>query len=323
MHKDTYYYNSNTLEYEKVKKTWGQRIWQLLGFLIVSLFFAFVTLSLGYTFFTPPAQANLEESLKELDNNYLIINKKIDYLSSVLNEIEGRDDQIYRVIFESDPLPSLLRKGSNTDRQKFKELSKSSKSDIIKTTLDKIQELERRIYVQSKSFDQLESYYKNRHLYLEAIPAIQPIANEKLKRIASGFGSRIHPIYKTRKSHTGIDFTAPSGTEIYATGNGIVTHSGNQGDGYGNKVIINHGYGYETLYGHCSRVLVRKGQKVKRGQKIALVGNTGQSSGPHLHYEVIRNDVKINPVNFFFNDLTPEEYNQVLILAEQDNQSLD
>jgi len=323
MQKETYYYNPNTLKYEKVRKTWGNKIWQGLGFIMVSLFFSFATLSLGYTFFTPPAQVNLEESLKELDNNYLILNKRLEYLSSVLNEIEDRDNQVYRVIFEADQLPDLLRKGSVNPQQGFKELSRSSKNDIIKSTITKIEELERRIYVQSKSFDQLELLFNNKNEYLEAIPAIQPVSNEKLKRIASGFGLRIHPIYKTRKSHLGLDFSAPIGTEIYATGNGIVKFAGNQADGYGNKVIIDHGYGYQTLYAHCSKILIRKGQKVKRGQKIALVGNTGRSTGPHLHYEVIRNNVKINPVNFFFNDLTPEEYNQVLILAEQDNQSLD
>lgn len=322
MQKETYYYNPNTLKYEKVKKSWTQRVWQLLGFIILSSFFAFVILSIGYTFFTPPAQANLQESLKELENNYMIINKRIDFLSSIMNELEDRDDNVYRVIFESDPLPKQLRKGQ-TGQERYKELSKASRANIIKNTYDKIDEIERRIYVQSKSYDQLESFYKKKSDYLEAIPAIQPIANEKLKRIASGFGSRIHPIYKARKNHLGIDFAAPIGTDIYATGNGIIEYAGNQGDGYGSKIIINHGFGYKTLYAHCSKLIARKGQKVKRGQKIALVGSTGRSTGPHLHYEVIKNDVKINPVNFFFNDLTPEEYNQVLILAEQDNQSLD
>ncbi len=322
MQKETYYYNPNTLKYEKVKKTWGQRISQVLGFLLTALFFAFIILSLGYTFITPPAQANIEESLKELENNYLVINKRIESLSKVISDLEDRDDQIYRVIFEADPLPEQLRKGIAV-QQRYRELSKTNKTNLISSTLQKLEGLERQLYVQSKSYDELESLYKNKSLLLEAIPAIQPVANEKLKRIASGFGRRIDPIYKTPKMHAGLDFTAPIGTEIYATGNGVVEYSGSEADGYGNKVIINHGYGYQTLYAHCSRILVRKGQKVKRGQKIALVGSTGKSTGPHLHYEVIRKGVKIDPVNFFFNDLTPEEYNQVVILAEQGNQAFD
>lgn len=322
MQKETYYYNPNTLKYEKVKKTWGQRISQVLGFLLTSLFFAFIILSLGYTFITPPAQANIEESLKELENNYLVINKRIESLSKVISELEDRDDQIYRVIFEADPLPEQLRKGV-THQQRYRELSKTSNTDLIRSTSDKLEELERRIYVQSKSHDQLAVLYKNKNAFLEAIPAIQPVANEKLKRIASGFGRRIDPIYKTPKMHEGLDFTAPTGTEIYATGNGVVSYAGNESDGYGYKVIIHHGYGYETLYAHCSKILVRKGQKVIRGQKIALMGSTGKSTGPHLHYEVIRKGVKLDPVNFFFNDLTPEQYNQVLKLAQEANQSFD
>lgn len=323
MQKETYYYNPNTLKYEKVKKTWGQRIWQVLGFIFSSLFFAFIILSLGYTFITPPAQANIEESLKELENNYLLINKRIESISKVMNELETRDNDIYRVIFDADSLPATLRKGNINQQERYRILSKTSNADLIQNTSKQLQELERRIYVQSKSYDQLHTLFNNKSKYLEAIPAIQPISNEKLTRVASGFGRRIDPIYKTPKMHAGLDFSAPVGTEIYATGNGIVVSAGMESDGYGIKVVINHGYGYQTLYAHCSKALVRKGQKVVRGQKIALLGNTGKSTGPHLHYEVIRKDVKIDPVNFFFNDLTPEEYNQVVKLAQEGNQAFD
>jgi murein DD-endopeptidase MepM/ murein hydrolase activator NlpD len=158
---------------------------------------------------------------------------------------------------------------------------------------------------------------------LASIPAIQPVSNSDLKRIASGFGYRIDPVYKTPRMHAGLDFTAETGTPVYATGDGIVEIAGSQGDGYGNKVLINHGYGYETLYAHNSRVMVRAGEKVKRGQTIALVGNTGKSTGPHCHYEVWKNGTKIDPVNYFFNDLTPEQYDQLLKIAEQSNQSFD
>lgn len=323
MQKDTYYYNRHTLKYEKVKKTWTIRIWQILGFFASTIFFAFIIVTIGYSFITPPSQASFEESLKEVENDFLVLNKRIDALTEVVNDIEDRDDNIYRVIFEASPIPSQIRYGKIDAQQKFKQLSKFSKSDLIKNTSQKIKNLERRIYVQSKSYDQLEGLFKTKSKYLESVPAIQPVSNVKLKRIASGFGVRIDPIYKTPKLHAGLDFSAPIGTEIYATGNGVVEIAGSESDGYGLKVVIKHGYDYQTLYAHCSKILVRRGQKVKRGQKIALIGSTGKSTGPHLHYEVIKKGIKIDPVNFFFNDLTPNEYNQVVKMAEQNNQAFD
>lgn len=323
MQKETYYYNRYTLKYEKVKKTWRFRIWQVLGFVASTIFFAFIIVTIGYSFITPPSQASFEESLIEVENDYLVMNKKIDVLTEVINDIEDRDDNVYRVIFEADPIPSQIRNGKDNFQQKFKQLSKFSKSDLIKNTAEKVKNLERRMYVQSKSYDQLEALFNTKSKYLEAVPAIQPVSNLKLNRIASGFGTRIDPIYKTPKVHAGLDFSAPIGTEIYATGNGVVESAGSESDGYGLKVVIKHGYDYQTLYGHCSKILVRKGQKVKRGQKIALIGSTGKSTGPHLHYEVIKKGIKIDPVNFFFNDLTADEYNQVVIMAEQNNQAFD
>ncbi|MCO5249067.1 MAG: M23 family metallopeptidase [Chitinophagales bacterium] len=319
MQKETYYYNPNTLKYEKVKRTLGQRIWLVLGFIFTSLFFAFIILTLGYTFITPPAQANIEESLKELDNNYIFVNKRLEQISRVVSEMEDRDDNIYRVIFDAPPLPKDIRR----NEKEGEKLSKSSEKALIQSTTEKLKELERKLYVQSISYSQLEDMYKNKSKYLEAVPAIQPVSNKDLKRIASGFGTRIDPIYKTVKVHSGIDFSAPTGTKVYATGNGIVEYAGNQSDGYGNKIIISHGFGFQTLYGHNSKLLVRKGQKVVRGQKIALVGSTGKSTGSHIHYEVIKNEVKIDPVNFFFNDLNPQQYDEVLKLAQEANQSLD
>lgn len=323
MQKETYYYNPNTLQYEKVKLSWGQRLVRIAGFLATTFFFAIVILTLGYTFITPPSQVGTEEVMREMENNYLLLDKKIENLSKVMAELEDRDDNIYRVIFEAQSVPDEIRRGKQIRTERFRELSRMSKASLITATADKVKLLERQVYVQSKSYDQLESLYKDKGKLLEAIPAIQPVSNKKLKRIASGFGRRIDPIYKTPKMHAGLDFTAPIGTEIYATGNGTVQEAGFSSDGYGMKVVINHGYGYQTLYAHCSKILVKRGQKVIRGQKIALVGNTGKSTGPHLHYEVIRRGIKIDPVNFFFNDLTPEEYDQVVKMAQQANQAFD
>jgi murein DD-endopeptidase MepM/ murein hydrolase activator NlpD len=323
MPKEIYYYNPNTLQYEKVKLSWGQRLWRVVGFLATTVFFALVILTLGYTFITPPSQAGTEEMVKELENNYLLLDQRIENLSKVMEELEDRDDNIYRVIFEAPVIPGELRRGSKIKSERFKELSRMSKASLISSTSERLNQLERQVYVQSKSYDQLQSLYENKGKLLEAIPAIQPVSNKKLTRIASGFGRRIDPIYKTPKMHAGLDFTAPIGTEIYATGNGTVQEAGQSGDGYGLKVVINHGYGYQTLYAHCSKILVKRGQKVRRGEKIALVGSTGKSTGPHLHYEVIRRGIKIDPVNFFFNDLSPEEYDQVVKMAQEANQAFD
>jgi murein DD-endopeptidase MepM/ murein hydrolase activator NlpD len=195
-------------------------------------------------------------------------------------------------------------------------------SALITETTKKMDKISKQIYIQSKSFDELFTMAKNKANMLVSIPAIQPISNTDLKKVASGFGWRIHPIYKTTKMHTGMDFSASVGTEIYATGNGVVVSS-NEDRGYGNNVIINHGYGYQTLYGHMSKIIRKPGQKVNRGDLIGYVGNSGSSTGPHLHYEVIKYNKKINPINFFYNDLSPAEYERMLEISSQSNQSFD
>ena len=220
-------------------------------------------------------------------------------------------------------MPDNLRSGGINKSKIYAELKNLPEAKIISQTLIKLEQLEKKAYVQSKSHDQLTKLIKSKEAMLASIPAIQPISNEDLKRIASGFGFRIDPVYKTPRMHAGLDFTAETGTPVYATGDGVVEIAGSQGDGYGNKVVINHGYGYETLYGHNSKILVHAGEKVKRGQTIALVGSTGKSTGPHCHYEVWKNGVKIDPVNYFFNDLSPEQYNQLVKIAEQSNQAFD
>jgi murein DD-endopeptidase MepM/ murein hydrolase activator NlpD len=196
-------------------------------------------------------------------------------------------------------------------------------SEIVVATTERLDRLTKKLVVQSRSFDEVITLAKNKEAMLASIPAIQPVSNEKLTRVASGFNWRIHPIYKVRHFHTGIDFTAPRGTEIYATGDGVVEDVTSKGRGYGNHIIIDHGFGYQTLYAHMSKFKVRKGEKVKRGDVIGYVGSTGTSTAPHLHYEVIKNGEKINPMNFFFNDLSPEEYEKVIELSSQSNQSFD
>lgn len=323
MQKEKYYYNPNTLKYEKYKLSIGQRILRITGFFTSAFFFGFLAMVLGYNLFDNPDVKSEKIQLKQMQEKYEILDKRISVLSKVLEDMGDRDDNIYRVIFESEPLPDNLRNGGINKSKIYAELKDLPESKIISNTLEKLESIEKRTYVQSKSYDELAKMIKNKEEMLASIPAIQPVANKDLKRIASGFGMRIDPVYKTPRMHTGLDFTAEIGVPIYATGDGIVEVAGPQGDGYGNKVLIKHGFGYETLYGHTSKVLVRVGQKVKRGQTIALVGSTGKSTGPHCHYEVWKNGTKIDPVNYFFNDLTPEQYDQMLKISEQSNQSFD
>ncbi|MBK9792557.1 MAG: M23 family metallopeptidase [Sphingobacteriales bacterium] len=323
MQKEKYYYNPNTLKYEKYKLSIGQRILRVTGFFTSAFFFGFLAMVLGYSFFDNPDVKSEKIQLKQMQEKYEILDKRIGALSKVLEDMGDRDDNIYRVIFESDPLPDNLRNGGINKSKIYAQLKDLPESEIISATLEKLESIEKRTYVQSKSYDELAKMIKNKEEMLASIPAIQPVSNKDLKRIASGFGMRIDPVYKTPRMHTGLDFTAETGTPVYATGDGVVEIAGPQGDGYGNKVLIKHGYGYETLYGHNSKVLVRAGTKVKRGQTIALVGSTGKSTGPHCHYEVWKNGTKIDPVNYFFNDLTPEQYDQMLKIAEQSNQAFD
>ncbi len=323
MEKEKYYYNPNTLKYEKYKLSIWQRILRITGFFTSAFFFGFLAMILGYSIFDTPEEKSKKIQLREMQEKYEILDKRIDALSKVLQDMGDRDDNIYRVIFEADPLPDDLRSGGVNKSKIYSELKTLPEAKIISATLQKLERMEKRAYIQSRSYDELTKMIKNKEQMLAGIPAIQPVSNKDLKRIASGFGYRIDPIYKTPRMHTGLDFTAEIGTPVYSTGDGVVEIAGSQGDGYGNKVVINHGYGYETLYGHNSRVVVRAGEKVKRGQTIALVGNSGKSTGPHCHYEVWKNGTKIDPVNYFFNDLTPEQYDQLLKIAEQSNQAFD
>jgi murein DD-endopeptidase MepM/ murein hydrolase activator NlpD len=242
---------------------------------------------------------------------------------AVLKDLQQRDDQIYRVIFEAEPIPAEVREAGYGGINRYKELEGYDNSELMTETSRKVDKLSRQIYIQSKSYDEVFELVKQKTVMLASIPGIQPVSMKGPARVASGYGYRIHPIYKTPMMHEGIDFTAPIGTEIYATGNGVVAKTEYNGRGYGNNVVINHGFGYSTLYGHMSRFNVRPGQRVNRGDIIGYVGNTGSSTGPHVHYEVIKGSSKIDPINFFFNDLSPDEYEMVREKASQQNQSFD
>lgn len=323
MKKEKYYYNPNTLQYERSKLSIGQKIFRVLGFLSSVLFFAFLILLFAYGFFQSPEERKLSMELKQMEISYNQLTKRMKFIDKVLIDLENRDNRIYRVIFEADPIDASVRKMGDGGSEENDEYQNFSTSNLISSSKKSLENIEKQIYVQSKSFDELAVLIKKKSQLLAAIPSIQPISNKDLTRIASGFGYRIDPVYKTIKFHAGLDFTCPTGTPIYATGDGVVEESKFNSGGYGNNIIVNHGYGYKTHYCHCSKLLVSEGEKVIRGQVIGLVGSTGKSTGPHLHYEVYKGTEKIDPINFFFNDLTPAQYEQMVNMAEQSNQSFD
>lgn len=323
MSKVKFRYNAKSLKYEKVEITLRERILKILSYFASGLVFAAITIALAYSYFDSPKEKQLLRERDQLKLQYEILNNKLGQIEAVLGDIQQRDDNIYRVIFEAEPIPSTIRQAGSGGANKYGRLSGYENAELITETSDRLDRITRQLVVQSKSFDEVIKLAKSKEVMLKSIPAIQPISNKDLTRIASGFSYRIHPIYKIMHFHTGLDFAAPTGTEIYSTGDGVVRIADAESRGYGNHIVIDHGYGYQTLYGHLSRYAVRQGQKVKRGEIIGYVGSTGTSTAPHLHYEVIKGGEKINPINFFYNDLSPADYEKVLELASKSNQSFD
>ena len=323
MAKIKYYYDTKTLSYKRIQLSKLEKTKRYLLFFSSSLFLSLAILLVFFQFFDSPKENKLKNEIKNLSTQYKVIDENMRQIEIVLDDIQQRDDNIYRTIFEADPIPKSIRKQGFGGVNRYKKFAGYSNSDIIISTTKKIDQLTKQLYLQSKSFDDIINLTKDKSKMLASIPAIQPVSNKQLSRMASGYGYRIHPIYKTRKMHAGMDFSAKTGTEIYATGDGVISKVRRSKRGYGNHVKINHGFGYETLYAHMSKYIVRKGQKVKRGEVIGYVGNTGTSVAPHLHYEVHKDKRKINPVNFYYNDLNPEEYEKMIEISLQSNQSFD
>lgn len=318
-----YYYDPDTCTYKRVKVKTIDIVLNIFGFLTLSTIFG-----IGISFFIAPYlqdqdKAELVDENRELKVYYDLLNKQIDEVNDIVQALQNRDDNIYRVIFEAEPIPNSIRKAGAGGVDRYKDLVKKGlkEEDLVLGSFKKIDQIKRKLYIQSKSYDEISKLVKNKSKMLAHMPAIQPISNKDLTRLTSGFGIRIHPIYKVGQFHPGIDFAAPQGTPIYATGDGVVEKAQYEA-GFGNHVVINHGYSYKTLYGHMIKFIVKKGQKVKRGQCIGYVGSTGLSTAPHVHYEVIYKKEQVNPVYFFFQDLSAEEYEKILELASVENQSL-
>jgi hypothetical protein len=318
-----YTFNTQSLTYERTRPSIWKRILGVMAFIASAVVFASVIVLIAYSYFDSPKEKQLKREIRQLTLQYELLNKRMGTINAVLQDLQDRDDNIYRVIFEADPIPNEIRSGGYGGANKYKALEGFNNSELLVETTKKLDKLTKKLYIQSKSYDEIFKLVKDKSTMMAAIPAIQPISNKKLTSVASGFGMRMHPIYKTAKMHQGMDFTAPVGTPIYATGNCRVKSVEHDIKGYGKHLLLSHGYGYETLYAHMSRITVRAGQKVSRGELIGYVGNTGATTGPHLHYEVIKDGKKINPINFYYDDLTPEEYDKVVQIASQYNQSFD
>ena len=314
MRKEYYIYNPETSNYERAKSTPRQRTLGILQRIFYAAGILVILFGGLYWFLGTPSENALRIENSELEARYEVLSHQLDEALGVLEDLQQRDDNLYRVILQTDPISPYIRKSGNGNVNRYEHLEDMANADMIIENSQKIDFLKRQLYIQSKSYDEIIALCKRNDERLQCIPAIQPVANKDLKYTASGYGRRIDPIYKTIKFHHGMDFSANTGTPVYATGNGTVTTSGRQ-SGYGLTVEIDHGFDYKTLYAHLSKILVKRGQKVKRGEIIGLVGSTGKSTGPHLHYEVVNKGRKVNPVNYYFMDLTEEEYDQMIQIA--------
>lgn len=323
MKKIKYYYNTNSLRYEKLVTPLRVKLLRILGFLAGAIVTALIIVVIAFQVIDSPKEMVMRQENNRIKEDYRLLNARVRTMQQQMVDLEKRDNHVYREIFEANPIPDSAR-AKSLEKQQEVQLAESMEDNelaySIAATLDKMMN---RIASQKKSYQEIEAMIGNKEKMLAATPAIQPVSNKDLSRIASGFGYRIDPVYKTVKMHAGLDFAAPQGTPIYATADGVVRLAGNTGNGYGNHVIINHGYGYETLYGHQYRIKAKVGQKVKRGELIGWVGSTGKSTGPHLHYEVHKNKRHIDPIYFFYNDLTPEQFDRIVKMAASGNQSFD
>lgn len=324
MSKIKYYYNPETCKYERyIKSKWDITL-NALSFLSLSSMLAVVFIILFYTYFDNPKELLLQKENRELKLYFELLEQEVGKMNQMLGDLQERDDNLYRIIFESEPIAPEIRQAGVGGSDRYREIREKGlkQEKLIISLHSKIDALKRQLYVQSISYDEITEMALKKEEYWASIPAIQPILNKNLNLLASGFGMRLHPILKVRKMHTGVDFTAPKGTPIYATGDGVVKEVTSIFGGYGKFVEIDHGFGFVTRYAHMNDFNVKKGQKVKRGDKIGTVGNTGSSTAPHVHYEVLKDGKYINPVNYFFKDLTPEEYDLILELASKETQSL-
>jgi murein DD-endopeptidase MepM/ murein hydrolase activator NlpD len=323
MPKAKYKFNPDSLSFDKIRLGIRELLLRLLAYFVGSVIIALMYWVIYASFFDSPKEKALEREIQQLTIQYDLINREMVSIENVLGDLEKTDDNLYRTIFEAEPIPATLREGGIGGVNRYKSLEGYNNSNLVIETVNRLDKIRKKVYVQSKSFDVLIELAKNKEDMLRSVPAIIPISNKDLTRVASGFGLRIHPIYKIIKFHYGMDFTAPSGTDVYSSGNGVVISVQSSQRGLGKNIIIDHGFGYSSSYAHLSNFNVRVGQKVQRGDIIGYVGNTGTSIANHLHYEIKLNGVNVDPVNYYFEDLSPSEYERMIEIASKTGQSFD
>lgn len=323
MRRIKYYYNPHSMRFEKLETPLRVRLLQLFGFIAASIVTGIIIVLIAFRYIDSPKEKLLRQENEDLKENYAVLVERAKQLELQMDELENRDNSVYRSIFEADPIPDSARVKEIEKKKEVKLVQSMGETELVKSMTTQLNELSMRVAFQTKSYVEIEDMVRNKEKLLAAIPAIQPVSNRDLNRIASGFGYRVDPVYKDTRMHKGLDFTAPIGTPIYATADGVVRESGFNTGGYGINVVIYHGYGYETLYAHMVRTKAKVGQRVKRGEVIGYVGNSGKSTGPHCHYEVHRNGVPVDPVYYFYNDLTPAQFDRLVKLAKASNQSMD
>lgn len=323
MRKTGYRFNPETLSYDKVETTLRKQLWILVKKLFSTITLALVIFFIISAFVDSPKEKALKRENEEILAQYQLLSNELEKLDGVLKNLEERDDNIYRVIFETEPIDASIRRAGTGGVNTYEYLKHLDDANLIINTTQKLDELSKALYIQSKSYDEIEDLAKNKIEMIASIPAIIPLSLKDPRiRVSSAFGHRMHPFYKTVKFHAGMDFAGAVGTPVHATGNGKVISVEIQ-RGYGKCIIIDHGFSYKTLYGHLNNYNVKLGQKVKRGDVIGYIGNGGLSTGPHLHYEVRKNNIPMDPLNYYFNDLTPDEYDELVTAANNTGQSMD
>lgn len=325
MKKIKYYYDAENLAYRRINTKKRTKVAYAALFLLASALFGFlmVVILLNTPYFETPRDRLQAREIENMKLRYSLLNKKMDDLEAVMEDIEERDNNLYRAYFNAAEIPDEQRRAGFGGINRYADLEGYNNSELVVNTARRVDVLSKQLAIQSKSLDEIFAMARAKSKLLSAIPAIQPVKNEQMRSMASGFGYRSDPFTKVRKFHAGMDFSARTGTPIYATGDGVVTRADNTASGYGNHIVINHGYGYETLYAHLSAYKVRRGQRVKRGDVIGLIGSTGRSEAPHLHYEVHKGGKPVNPLNFYYGNISAQEFAVISKAANQENQSLD
>jgi murein DD-endopeptidase MepM/ murein hydrolase activator NlpD len=323
MKKIKYYYNTHTLRFEKLEVPLRVRLLQVFAFVTACIVTGLLIVFIVFKYIDSPKEKFLRQENEDMKQRYSILSERMNELELQMDELENRDNNVYREIFGTIPIPDSIRTKVVEKKNEVKLVARMGETELVNSMTDQLNLLAIRQKSQDKSYVEIINLVKNKEKLINATPSIQPVSNKNLDRIASGFGYRIDPVYKDRRLHPGLDFTAPSGTPIYATADGTVSDAGFNTGGYGNRVVVNHGFGYQTLYGHMSKIKARVGEKVKRGEVIGYVGSTGKSTGPHCHYEVHRSGRQVDPIYYFYNDLTPAQFDRILKLAAVSNQSFD